>query len=332
MQPTKRTKKRRRPLPTCRCAPTKKLHLPGRGINTGGDDGARKSIFQETNEAQHTVHSHSTTSTPLLGTTAQLCSSFFHTTNICLHPAACIRTPTTVLVVRVTNLNPNANSPVPPFVARYTSCYRGYSNSIHAEQFLMQDQTLTSLLSTSSNIIDIYITQQPCHFSTGRFATRKISGKTSCTNLLLSWFQAINANTTNSSILNIWTANLFRAHKIESTAAKLSTKEATVYRQRATNAKNGLELLMNKEKNIHIRMIDRDGWDFLFSLTDEKVKGDGENEMERNGVIGRRMEETNELDLFLVGLDGNSVADDNKEEEEERCEPTKSTHENLDEC
>ena len=128
--------------------------------------------------------------------------------------------------------------------------------------------------------------------------------------MLLSWFQAINDNTTNSSILNIWTANLFRAHKIESTAAKLSTKEATVYRQRATNAKNGLELLMTEE-NIHIRMIDRDGWDFLFSLTDEKVKGDGENEMERNGVIGRRMEETNELDLFLVGLglDGNSVAD-----------------------
>ena len=79
-------------------------------------------------------------------------------------------------------------------------------------------------------------------------------------------------------------------------------------------------------------MIDRDGWNFLFSLTDEKVKGDGENEMERNDAIGRRMEETNELDLFLVGLDGNSVADDNKEEEEERCEPTQKVHENLDEC
>ena len=87
-----------------------------------------------------------------------------------------------------------------------------------------------------------------------------------------------------------------------------------MYRQRATNAKNGLELLM-KEKSIHVRMIDKNGWDFLFSLTDEKVKGGGENEMERNGVIGRRMEETNDLDLFLVGLDqgldGNSVADDN---------------------
>ena len=103
--------------------------------------------------------------TSLLGTHGQLCAGFFHTDRsdeaennvLCLHPSfsprdftsaaqlhgpadpdgPCSRKPNVVVIARLLDA---AGTEV--HVARFTNCYRGYTNSLHSEDFMIADGML----------------------------------------------------------------------------------------------------------------------------------------------------------------------------------------------
>ena len=68
---------------------------------------------------------------------------------------------------------------------------------MHAEQVMMQDEKLLQLLralpigeseqTSRQLLLTCYITQQPCHYASGRVENRTVSGQTSCTRSLLAW-------------------------------------------------------------------------------------------------------------------------------------------------
>ena len=213
---------------------------------------------------------------------------------LCLDPPTCVRSPTTVMIVRVSRRLAPREPAV--FIARYHSCWRGYAQSVHAEEFMMGDGRLTELLRAPGRRplqIDIYLTQQPCNFSTGRFATRKVSGKTSCTAQLIAWWQKVRAE---ADILQIWVANIFRAHGIDEAAAKLSEKERKIYVERAMSAQRGLDALFRA--GIGVRMIDEEGWTFLGGLAGLTEGGQGFERWE--SLFGRRVQSSRHIDAFLI--------------------------------
>ena len=297
--------KRRRPPPSCRCTPkhnNKVRLLQGRGY-AGTTNDTRKQIYAASSDEDHSLH-HTLHTTNLLGSVGQLCSGFFHheaattATNthrrtLCLDPIHCIRAPTTVVVVKVSSVASSTD-----FVARYHSCWRGYSNSIHAEQFLINDARLSSRLREEPNsTVDLYMTQQPCHYSTGRYMNRKVTGKTSCTERILKWWMkhqedvgkssssssssssstAATTTTTTSTVLNVWLANVFRAYDTETTISNLSAKEANVFRERSNNSCEGLLQLL-ATRNVNVEMIDAKGWNFLFGLSMNTAAATAEGE------------------------------------------------------
>jgi hypothetical protein len=101
----------------------------------------------------------------LLGSPAHLCAGYFHTDRcfeaesadeasgtFCLAPPpppperflnaplVCERKPNTILMLRVQSAAEEM------YLCRYTNCFRGYANSLHAEQFMMEDPELLRLL------------------------------------------------------------------------------------------------------------------------------------------------------------------------------------------
>ena len=286
--------------------------------------------------------------TLLLNSPGQLCSAFFHGVAavapptaaaadaavvgeaaaaaevfpeavLCLDPKNCVRCPTTVLVVRVSFRQP-APGETAVFTARYHSCWRGYTKSVHAEEFMMGDARLTELLRAAPGphrrplCVDMFLTQQPCHYSSGRFATRKVSGKTSCTARMIEWWQCLQAREKKKEeeeeeeeeeegeeegkdILQIWVANVFRAHRIDEAAARLSEKERQVFVRRASNARRGLELLI--AAGIGVRMINEEGWRFLGELAGLVEGGPGRCEP-WEVLLEKRLELSKHADRFLV--------------------------------
>ena len=294
---------------SCQCTPTPlpSVLLKGRGYNVGSNSGGRSSLYPANCDSDHQHYA-----TPLLGTYSQLCTAFFHaaapTSMCCLDPGQCIRAATTVIVLRATfdtsKKSDCSNDSPQPFIARYHSCWRGYSNSVHAEQFLINDERLTDALNEhdGDTTLELFMSQQPCHFSTGRYANRKVTGKTSCTERLLEWMKQLNATHNNTITLNIWLANIFRAYQPERTAATLSTKEAKIFTERSTNAKNGLVHLL-ETKNIMVQMINESGWKFLFSLASPSNDETQDNSTKTNDTnINVRLAMDEEKDLFLCSL------------------------------
>ena len=100
-----------------------------------------------------------------------------------------------------------------PFVARYTNCYRGYVDSVHAEQFMMTDPILKNLIEENPNEpkeLTMFITQQPCHHSSGRVENKHVSANTSCTNRLLEWSNSCLKSNNVTVVIKL--SRIFRAH------------------------------------------------------------------------------------------------------------------------
>ena len=90
--------------------------------------------------------------------------------------------------------------------------------------------------------------------------------------------------------------------RYERTAATLSTKEAKIFTERSTNAKNGLVHLL-ETKNIMVRMINESGWKFLFSLASPSNDETQDNSTKTNDThINVRLAMDEEKDLFLCSL------------------------------
>ena len=287
----------------------------------------QSSVYRANKNSDHTIHNDTKIKTAvrvdgqtkgeqntpisLLGHHGQFCGAFYHTAVsteannpfLCVGEG-CIKAPTCVLVVRLVQEGGQET-----FVARYTNCYRGYEDSVHAEQFMMTDPVLKSLLEKDSmpKQLTMFITQQPCHHSSGRVETKHVSANTPCTNRLLEWsrgfLQERNVN------LTIKLSRIFRAHW-EDEDVHETAEDAEVFGSRAKMAKEGLRLLM-KEPNIDVTMIDQmEDWLFLLSMSDSYVQHGGgkvgtEVEQEPKvtpGMLRARLEGDMWFNQFLIQL------------------------------
>lgn len=236
----------------------------------------QKSCYPCRRNADHTVRLATLPKRlSLIGHHGQFCGGFYHTAPsaeagnpaLCVGEG-CIKSPTCVLVVRVT-VNENIE-----YIARYTNCYRGYENSVHAEQFMMADEALKKVLEqddTKLKQVDMFITQQPCHHSSGRVENKHVSGNTSCTNRLLEWSRNYLCERNVSLMIKL--SRIFRAHW-EDDDVHETAEDAEVFGSRAKMAKEGLILLMN-ETNINVEMLNEKDWHFLLSLSDQYVYNGG---------------------------------------------------------
>jgi hypothetical protein len=158
-----------RPLPP---PPPPPSYGRSRGRPTHGSRGADIPCMCRSPESQgfiypppHCVRFQPRSRQSLLGSPAHLCAGYFHTDRcfeaesadeasgtFCLAPPpppperflnaplVCERKPNTILMLRVQSAAEEM------YLCRYTNCFRGYANSLHAEQFMMEDPELLRLL------------------------------------------------------------------------------------------------------------------------------------------------------------------------------------------
>ena len=118
---------------------------------------------------------------PLLLSTDELCDAFYHIkdtpeasiTQLCLRePAACCNGKTTCLIAQL----------LVDGEERYVRKYRNEAQQSCAEGFMLRDADLLSCAEAASGDCELrlYLTQQPCHFSSSNDAN-------SCTENLLRW-------------------------------------------------------------------------------------------------------------------------------------------------
>ena len=118
--------------------------------------------------------------------------------------------------------------------------------------------------------------------------------------------------------LHIHLANIFRAFRPDIVAARLSSKEReiflTIFLTRSASARDGLTMLMSEQNEqvshredddksilIHVKMINREGWNFLFSLTSTTDKS-SDAVREREELVKERVTCSTEEDIFLQSL------------------------------
>ena len=318
------------------------------------------SVYPATRPRDHTVHFDALPKgQSLLGHHGQLCGGYYHTApsteagnpQLCLGMDVCAKAPSCILVVRVDEKDDKDGTwRGPTFVARYHNCYRGYENSVHAEQFMMADPVLLAALggdpstaagapfyvsnpgahdtaasdngnggdvrnnlpkASASGVhrrLTMYITQQPCHHSSGRVETKHVSANTSCTNRILEWKRGVLSGLDVELVFKL--SRVFRAHW-EDDSVHENAEDSAVFGSRARMAKQGLQLLIN-EPGISVTMIEVDGWKWLANLCDPYVVDGGK--MLRNGsevelepqmtddVISERVEADEYFVKFLLGL------------------------------
>lgn len=179
----------------------------------------------------------------LLGTAAQFCASFYHVEptpeggidELCLCVAQGGRPCPRKTVVAVARLQSTGSSPEDLYVARYSNCFKGSSESnVHAERFMLSDPGLAralkdSAVATSSggsssggdgnpggsrhNLptrLLLYLTYQPCHHSGGHNRRGMGEHGTSCTELLCAYVHDVLAPL--GIRLELRIAYLYRAH------------------------------------------------------------------------------------------------------------------------
>ena len=231
--------------------------------------------------------------TSLLGTHGQLCAGFFHTDRsdeaennvLCLHPSfsprdftsaaqlhgpadpdgPCSRKPNVVVIARLLDA---AGAEV--HVARFTNCYRGYTNSLHSEDFMIADGMLRKHLDTAAagTRLVLYMTQQPCHLSSGRVENKQATGQTSCTTKVINWQRELEFGRRGIS-LDLKLSRIFRAHWYDDTVHK-DGEELEVFGGRAAMARDGLRQLLAAPRTT-VSMLDLDDWAFLVSQADAAV-------------------------------------------------------------
>ena len=114
--------------------------------------------------------------------------------------------------------------------------------------------------------------------------------------------------------LHIHLANIFRAFRPDIVAARLSSKEREIFLTRSASARDGLTMLMSEQNEqvshredddksilIHVKMINREGWNFLFSLTSTTDKS-SDAVREREELVKERVTCSTEEDIFLQSL------------------------------
>ena len=285
----------------------------------------------------------------LIGGHGHLCGAFFHSPTtyeagnpqLCLGEA-CKLGPNVVLVVRVDELGgdgegegegeaagdelggagANTNAAANPvFVARYTNCYRGYENTVHAEQFMIRDERLRAALERANGggggggggggssggtgarkRLTCYITQQPCHFSSGREENKDVTANTSCTLRVLRWCREVLRPLRVDLVIKL--SRIFRA-TWEDASYFEDDEQLEVFGSRSVNAKKGLVMLVN-EPGVRVTMFDVDDWGFLLSLCDAYVsqgKGDGTPAPCAPAVIAERVKWDKYFVDFLLKLE-----------------------------
>ena len=112
--------------------------------------------------------------------------------------------------------------------------------------------------------------------------------------------------------LHIHLANIFRAFRPDVVAARLSSKEREIFLTRSASARDGLTMLMSEQNeqvsrredengSVHVKMINQEGWNFLFSLTTTTDKSsDDVREIEE--CVKERVKCSTEEDIFLQSL------------------------------
>jgi hypothetical protein len=302
----------------------------------------------------------------LLGHHGQLCGGFYHTApsaeagnpRLCLGDDYCAKAPSCILVVRVDERNDGGGEEGaaaawtgPTFVSRYSNCYRGYEDSVHAEQFMMADPALLAALggdpSTAAGApfyrgspdhqgsdrggggaaaaaaaaanalpaaappgihrrLTMYITQQPCHHSSGRVETQHVSANTSCTNRVLEWKRGALSHLDVELVFKL--SRVFRAHW-EDDSVHENAEDSACFGSRQKMAKQGLSLLQN-EPGIAVTMITAEGWEWLSGLCDPYVVNGGVMPETRvafepqmtDAVIAERVQADEFFVKFLAGL------------------------------
>ena len=150
----------------------------------------------------------------------------------------------------------------------------------------------------------MFITQQPCHFSSGREENRDVTANTSCTLRMLRWCREALAPARVALVIKL--SRIFRATWEDATYFEDADK-LEVFGSRSQNAKRGLEMLVN-EPGVRVTMFDTDDWAFLLSLCDPYVtegKGDGTPAPCRPEVIAERVKWDAYFVDFLLKLENN---------------------------
>jgi hypothetical protein len=233
---------------------------------------------------------------------------------LCLDPTRCVRKPNVVLVARLERVLADESSE-PLYTCRYTNCMarqpRGGRQAVHAEQFMLDDARLHALLRAEPLAaaegpsdgggehgettkeqprkrprqrphlrLTLLLTQQPCHFSSGRVENAHATAKTSCSIRLIEWLQRERLHERRVELC-IKLSRIFRAHWTDD-AVHTTEAERVVFSGRASAAREGLVLLM--QAGWRIEMLSPEDWNFLIGLSDPYVgRGEGEAVDERSG-------------------------------------------------
>jgi hypothetical protein len=205
----------------------------------------------------------------LLGDVHRFCESFFHIQECHEwgNPTCCLGQCTmprqVTLVVRLQKDGQDV------FTARYNNCFRGSTTSnIHAEEFMLQDSELQSLIfgDQRQTKLIIYLTYQPCHHSAGSRGYFKGHPK-SCTKLMCQYFTE--QLRPHGVQLEIRCTGIYRAHWEDSTLFD-SMEDAQLYGGRTAAARAGIALL--QAQGVSMTGMQREDWDFMLSLADPDVK------------------------------------------------------------
>lgn len=189
--------------------------------------------------------------------TRQFCAGFFHVEasveanarQVCLCYGPCYRK-TVTCVARLHSRGRDT------LVRIYSNCHRAAGPALHAENFVVLDAVLREQIRScgEGDILVLYLTYQPCHFSGGHDRTRD----TSCTETLVR-FHAEELAPRGIQLM-IKVCYLYRAHWLDMQS----------YSPMITNALEGLRLL--RRSGVLLEAMCRRDWQFLVGLTVPQVR------------------------------------------------------------
>ena len=254
----------------------------------------------------------------LLGSLDQFCASFYHVEAtpegdmkaLCLSTACGLRPCPRKTVVAVARVQRVGGAHEDVYVARYSNCFKGSSESnVHAEHFMLSDAGLAHAIQAATAgsrggsggqrgqpaavRLTVYLTYQPCHHSGGHSRRGMGEHGTSCTELLCSYLRDVLAPL--GITLELKITYLYRAHW---EAGAYDSK----YAPAVEAARKGLRLL--SEAGIACSACNGGDWEWLIGLCDETVREawrDGEYPF---GVAPRkqRLKMDSFIDSFLQRL------------------------------
>jgi len=250
----------------------------------------QKQIYSDGNAVERGKGQERAASAGLLGSIDQYCASFYHVeatsegdiSELCLS-TACGRQPcprkTVVAVARVHKVGLAGGAHEDIYVARYSNCFKGSSESnVHAEHFMLADPGLTHAIQGATAALrgggsggqrdqpaavrlTLYMTYQPCHHSGGHNRRGMGEHGTSCTELICKYLRDVLAPL--GIALELKITYLYRAHW---EAGAYDSK----YAPAVEAARKGLRLL--SDAGIACSACKSGDWEWLIGLCDETVR------------------------------------------------------------